>query len=227
MSITPTLAIDPGKGAGAAVLLDTDGRTVLGAWAWKERQQDKRAIWRVQARRGPHADELDEDPRTLAELGRLIRWYAAHALTELAEDPLMASAAWHLVVEGLFVGNARSSMILAESAALVYGPLLEPAVNASELQAGGWRPMANSDDGTGWREVLIGPAGRRSRSWWDRRARLLLPQLVDQATLGELVDNQHVVDGTYLARWGWVEQRRRLREAKALNQRPERARSRG
>ncbi len=48
-----------------------------------------------------------------------------------------------LVVEGLFVPRSRSNGVisLAESAVLVYGPLLDGAEPAYRPQASVWRPV--------------------------------------------------------------------------------------
>lgn len=119
MSALPTLGVDPGARAGAAVLLDRDGRTVLGAWTWRAGKRKGAdvlildGVW-VPAPWSPDPPEyraavLD----TLSEVARAI-------FTAL--DECEGVGLWYLACERLFQ-TPHNIIALAESAGILMGVL--------------------------------------------------------------------------------------------------------
>jgi len=197
----PTLAIDPGQN-GAAVLLAEDGRTILAAWAWHECQHNRRRAYRLE---GIGRQWVSDDTWMDG-----VAWTADvpyHTLARVGQDIAFELWDWEwepvLVVEGLFVHrNWESTLTLAESAAMVYGP------TAAHLDTMPLRPKANATDGTGWRETVLGRGPRRARkAYWDEQARRLLPHLVDAGGLGDLIADDNVIAAACMARWGWLMQK--------------------
>jgi hypothetical protein len=138
------LGIDPGKEAGGAVLLDAAGQVVAG-FTWRE----KDGAWMLESNldRTTASQDSAQPLETLHQVGRTLR---------ATLNYLLNAGPFVLVVEGLFVGKgARTSLTLAESAALVYGPLLDDCANRDDFEA--WRPPSNSwGKAIGWRDLLLG-----------------------------------------------------------------------
>ncbi len=191
----PTLAIDPGA-TGGAVYLDADGRTVLGAWHWVRRKRKAGTVYVLRS----------------VVVGHELPVVGYEHLGSVGLAMFDATAGtWPvlLVCEGLFLprppagatkavmdrhmGQCRSVLTLAESAALVYGPNL---TNASELL----RPTAAT-----WRPAVLGLPANASSDLAERMAIQLAGATM--TGLGELGSDPHVAEAAAMARWGWVQQR--------------------
>jgi len=188
----PTLAIDPGA-TGGAVYLDADGRTVLGAWHWVRRKRKAGTVYVLRS----------------VVVGHELPVVGYEHLGSVGLAMFDATAGtWPvlLVCEGLFIprrkrgeqeakytGRVRSTLELAESAALVYGPNL---TNASELL----RPTAAV-----WRPAVLGLPANASSDLAERMAIQLAGATM--TGLGELGSDPHVAEAAAMARWGWVQQR--------------------
>lgn len=146
MSDRPILAVDPGQSGGAVLYLDG---AVLAWWAWTRLPRKGERVVRVRA-----SSAKATEHRHLCLVGERI----AFAARSVAGAPAPATADWlgaaslaayHLVVEGLFVPRAngkvsvQGQLALAEACGELVGPLRYFAAGPeSRPQAREWRPTS-------------------------------------------------------------------------------------
>lgn len=192
---TSILGLDPGA-SGGAVLLSPDGRRVLAAWAWSQCQRELADAWLLQTTLHGRVRELQD----LAEVGEEIA-------ADLRQGYRLPER-YQLVVERLFLpsfpsteplereairrhlGRCASVLQLAESAALVFGPLLRCAERLHRVYASRWRAA-----------VLDLQPGVDGDEAEDKAIERCREGLV--VGLGALVTNGHVAEAACMARWQW------------------------
>lgn len=190
------LGVDPGHGAGAAVLLAPDGRSVEGVWAWAYLD-----------RKVPVYDVREHRP----EMAAPTRYEAAslHRLASAAIAPVARDVPHHLVVEGLFVweGHDCGFDTLAEATGEIMGPLRDDALSLE-------RPLARS-----WRPVVLPRGWGRTSAEAERAAHTVCRATMAglEPWLGVDDDGQplwpHVCEAALMARWGWVQARGAAQQA--------------
>ncbi len=186
MSAHFVLAIDPGA-TGAAVLLDSRGETVMGAWAWKDFTKDKRTRYSFFTANGIHI----RDFRSLNLVGAAVAFDARRALEANRREFV------YLVVEGLFVKSARGALKLSWDAAMVAGPCEALASNKGDEIL---RPMAMT-----WRRAALGIPGNTKGP----AAEAYAIKMAKAAgyDLGKLQDNGHAAEAVWQAKHGATHQR--------------------
>jgi len=178
--MTTILSIDPGK-SGAACLMHRG--KVAGAWAWRPYALKKNTRqWYIT---DVHGEEMIAC--SLHEVGDLIACWAFD----------LGFNDWTLVVEGLFCRGVKSAMTLAESTALVYGPMTVYASNERSPV----RVLAST-----WRPAVLGCAGGASSDEAERLAMALCAARWPE--LGELLANPHCCEAVAIGWWQHTQQRR-------------------
>jgi hypothetical protein len=191
--VTPVLSIDPGVSGGAA-LLDDRG-SLLRLWAWRERKPCKRrprSLWEVSS----SADAAYSFALSLHGVGELIRGESLLVLYDGGFDSC-GEGSYLLSVEDLFTGKGlRSSLVTAEAAGLLYGPLLA-------CSSGLVRPHPSH-----WRSVVLG-----RKRWTSATADAACKAFVAAkwpGVAGELAESAHACEAAAMGWCVWQEQQREV-----------------
>jgi hypothetical protein len=169
----PILAIDPGGSDGGAVLLDSDGRTVLFAGSWHRVQRNGQDAWIV-------VTVVDGFPalETVAT--------SMHGVgVQVVVGAYLSRSQWRLVVEGLF-GRAFTLERLSWYSGLVAGPCLAGTVGDV------LRPKAST-----WRPAVLKIPPRAESDVADAAALAFVTKAV--TGLGVLASNPHVAEAACMA----------------------------